>query len=64
MGLNIGGYHDQQVGWTKGRELAKPARKQGQRFESATWVHKACHMPREEFRREVEKELTGKDSEP
>ena len=52
------------MGWTKGRELAKLARKQGQRFESAPWVHKARHMPREEFRREVEKELTGKDSEP
>ena len=53
-----------EVGWTKGRELAKVARKQGQHFESAPWVHKARHMPREEFRREVEKELTGKDSEP
>ena len=53
-----------QVGWTKGRELAKLARKQGQRFESAPWVHKARQMPREEFKREVERELTGKDSEP
>jgi hypothetical protein len=53
-----------QVGWTKGRELAKLARQQGQEFKSAPWVHKARHMSREEFRREVEKELTGKDSEP
>ena len=53
-----------QVGWTKGVELAKLARKQGQRFESATWMHKARQMPKEEFRREVEKELTGEDSEP
>src|ERR1019366_6857748 len=30
-----------QVGWTKGLELAKLARQQGQRFESATWLHKA-----------------------
>jgi hypothetical protein len=52
------------VGWTKGRELAKLARKQGQHFESAPWVHKARQMPREEFKREVERELTGKDSEP
>ena len=52
------------VGWTKGRELAKLARKQGQYFESAPWVHKARRMPREKFKREVEKELTGKDSEP
>ncbi len=53
-----------QVGWTKGVELAKLARKQGQRFESATWLHKARQMPKAEFQREVERELTGKDSEP
>ena len=53
-----------QVGWTKGVELAKLARQQGQRFESATWLHKARQMPKAEFQREVEKELTGKDSEP
>ena len=53
-----------QVGWTKGLELAKLARKQGQRFESATWMHKARELPKEEFRREVERELTGKDCEP
>ncbi len=44
--------------------MAKLARQQGQRFESATWLHKARRMPKEEFRREVERELTGKDSEP
>src|ERR1017187_2430656 len=53
-----------QVGWTKGLELAKLARRQGQRFESATWLHKARQMPKAEFQREVERELTGKDSEP
>jgi hypothetical protein len=53
-----------QVGWTKGLELAKLARHQGQRFESATWLHKARQMPKGEFQREVERELTGKDSEP
>src|ERR1017187_5534781 len=53
-----------QVGWTKGLELAKLARQQGQRFESATWLHKARQMPKAEFQREVERELTGKDSEP
>jgi hypothetical protein len=53
-----------QVGWTKAVELAKLSRKQGQQFESATWLHKAREMPKEEFKREVEKELTGKDSEP
>jgi hypothetical protein len=52
------------VGWAKGVELAKLARKQGQRFESATWLHKARQMPKEEFKREVEKELTGREEEP
>ena len=48
----------------KGRELAKLARAEGERFDCAPWVHKARSMPREEFAREVEKELTGPDSEP
>jgi hypothetical protein len=53
-----------EVGWAKGLELAKLARKQGQQFKSATWLHKARSLPKDEFKREVEKELTGKDSEP
>jgi hypothetical protein len=53
-----------QVGWTKGLELAKLARRDGQRFDCATWLHKAREMPKEDFRREVEKELTGKEEEP
>jgi hypothetical protein len=52
------------IGWTKGRELAKLARAEGQQFDCAPWVHKARSMPREEFTREVEKELTGRDAEP
>ena len=52
------------IGWTKGRELAKLARAEGQQFDCAPWVHKARSMPREEFTREVEKELTGRESEP
>src|SRR6266513_663896 len=42
-----------QVGWTKGRELAKLARAEGHSFDCAPWVHKARTMPREEFKREV-----------
>jgi hypothetical protein len=52
-----------QVGWTKGLELAKVARRDGQQFESAIWLHKAREMPTEDFKREVEKELTGKEEE-
>ena len=53
-----------EIGWTKGRELAKLARAEGQRFDCAPWVHKARSMPREEFTRAVEKELTGRETEP
>jgi len=52
------------MGWTKAKELVKVARRDGQRFESAPWVHKASEMPREEFKREVDRYLTGKDTEP
>jgi len=53
-----------EIGWTKGLELAKLARREGQRFDSATWLHKARTLPKEQFKREVEKELTGKEEEP
>jgi hypothetical protein len=53
-----------EIGWTKGRELAKLARAGGQGFNCAPWVHKARSMPRDEFTREVEKELTGRETEP
>jgi hypothetical protein len=52
------------VGWTKGLELTKLARRDGQRFDCATWMQNARSMPREQFKREVEKELTGKETEP
>jgi hypothetical protein len=52
------------VGWTKGPELAKIARRDGQHFDCATWLHKARELPKEDFRREVEKELTGREEEP
>jgi len=41
-----------QVGWSKATELAKVARRDGQRFDSATWLHKARELPKEEFKRE------------
>ena len=52
-----------QIGWTKGVELAKLARRDGQDFDCATWLHKARELPKDQFRHEVEKELTGLDSE-
>jgi hypothetical protein len=53
-----------EVGCTKGLELAKVAKGDGQEFDCATWLHKARSLPKEEFKREVEKELTGRESEP
>ena len=53
-----------EVGWTKGLELAKLARAEGQRFDCATWLHKARSLPKDQFKREVEKELTGRETEP
>jgi hypothetical protein len=50
----------QEVGSTKGLELAKVARRDGQHFDCATWLHKARALPKEDFRREMEKELTGR----
>jgi hypothetical protein len=53
-----------QVGWTKATELVKVARSEGQKFDCATWMHKARSLPKEEFKREVERHLTGKETEP
>ena len=53
-----------EVGWAKGLELAKIARRDGQDFDCATWLHRARQMPKEEFKQEVEKELTGRETEP
>ena len=53
-----------EVGWTKGLELAKVARRDGQDFDCATWLHKTHSLPKDQFKRDVEKELTGRASEP
>jgi len=34
------------VGWTKGLELAKVARRDGQEFDCATWLHRARSLPK------------------
>ena len=52
-----------QLGWSKAVELARVARRDGHEFDSATWLHKARELPKEEFKHEVLKHLTGKDTE-
>jgi hypothetical protein len=53
-----------EVGWSKAAELVKVARKDGENFDCATWLHKAKEMPKEGFKGEVERHLTGKETEP
>jgi len=50
-----------EVGWSKAAELA---RRDGKAFDCATWLHRAKELPKEEFKREVERHLTGKETEP
>jgi hypothetical protein len=52
------------VGWAKGIELAKLARRDRQHFDCATWLHKARELSKEDFQQAVERELTGKLTEP
>src|SRR5512132_3233494 len=49
----------QQLGWAKAAELAKVARRERAHFDCATWLHKAQSLPKEQFKDEVEKFLTG-----
>ena len=53
-----------EVGWSKAVELVKIARKDGEGFDCATWLHKAKGMPKEGFKNEVERHLNGKETEP
>jgi hypothetical protein len=53
-----------QVGWSKAVELTRVARRDGEHFDSATWLHKAKSLPKEGFKSEVERHLTGKETEP
>jgi hypothetical protein len=57
--------HDLQlVGWSKATELVKVARRDGEDFDCATWLHKAKEMRKEGFKCAVERHLTGKETEP
>jgi len=53
-----------EIGWSKAAEMAKVARRDGQAFDCATWLHKANELPKEDFKREVERHLTGQETEP
>jgi hypothetical protein len=52
------------IGWSKAIELNRVARKDRDAFDSATWLHKARSMPKDEFKQEVERHLNGPTAEP
>ena len=57
--------HDlRQVGWSKAVELTRVVHKDGEAFDCATWLHKAKNFPKESFKSEVERHLTGRETEP
>lgn len=53
-----------QVGWSKAIELVKVARREGQSFDCATWLHRAESLPKEDFKWEVDRHLAGTETEP
>ena len=52
------------LGWSKALELAKVARSEGRHFDSATWLHRAKEVTKQELKEEVYKYFTGQDYEP
>jgi hypothetical protein len=53
-----------EVGVSKAVEMAKVARRDGKAFDCADWLHKASELPLRAFKREVERHLTGGETEP
>ena len=48
----------------EGSGASQTARRDGQDFDCATWLHRARQMPKDQLRQEVEKEKTGRETEP
>ena len=53
-----------EVGWSKAVELVRIAKRDRETFDCATWLHKAKELPKEGFKVEVERYLSGKETEP
>ena len=53
-----------EVGWSKATELAKVARREGQAFDCAKWLHKAKELPFDPFKQEIERAINGPQAEP
>ena len=52
-----------EIGWTKARRTGQGGAQGGRALRKCTWVHRAQVLPKEEFKREVERHLTGKETE-
>jgi hypothetical protein len=53
-----------EVGWSKAIELVRVAKRDRESFDCATWLHRAKELPKEGFKVEVERYLSGKETEP
>jgi hypothetical protein len=51
-----------EVGWAKGIELVKLARRDRQAFDCATWLDRARHMPKEDLKKAAAVSTTGSES--
>jgi hypothetical protein len=46
-----------EIGWRNAVEIVKVARRDGEQFDCAPWVHPAKDLNREEFEREAQRNL-------
>jgi hypothetical protein len=53
-----------EVGRSKATKLAKVARRKGQDFDCAKWLHKAKTLPFDPFKQEIERAINGPEAEP
>src|SRR5713101_1778159 len=51
-----------EVGWSKAVELVRIAKRDRETFDCATWLHKAKELPKEGFKIEVGRYLSGKET--
>ena len=52
-----------EVGWSKAEEMAKVARREGKAFDCANWLDKVDELSMRDFKQEVERHLTGEETE-
>lgn len=53
-----------EIGWSKATDLVKIVRRDGNEFDSATWLHNAKELSKDEFKLAVERHVSGRDVEP